>query len=265
MLRAFIDDSGSGGDSPWFVLAGYVGTAESWDTFDSPWRAVLDGPPKLTYFKSSEAESLRPDGQWAGVTQVDRNQCIDSLIGVISKHALRSIYVRLRQSDYDEVIKPYVPPMWRNAYYFLFVGFLVAGVSTEKYGGVGRHVEFFFDSNQEVEKPSRKLYGQIAALPEFAGMIEDIQYKDEKILLPLQAADLLAWQVRRRFSVVEPPRPQFERALNCAAQKPFTHTITRDHLEQLGEAMDQHAMQRWAAMGYPEQLRKWRRPKRNSI
>lgn len=41
MLRAFIDDSGSGGDSPWFVLAGYVGTVGyqlvvapgTWDVF----------------------------------------------------------------------------------------------------------------------------------------------------------------------------------------------------------------------------------------
>jgi hypothetical protein len=35
-LRAFIDDSGSGGDSPWFVLAGYLGTVEAWEAFDEP-------------------------------------------------------------------------------------------------------------------------------------------------------------------------------------------------------------------------------------
>ena len=64
-LRAFIDDSGSWGDFPWFVLAGYVGTVEAWDAFDESWRkSLLDGPPKLEYFKSSEAESLREDGQW---------------------------------------------------------------------------------------------------------------------------------------------------------------------------------------------------------
>ena len=51
MLRAFIDDSGSGGDSPWYVLAGYVGTTEAWNAFDKPWREMLDDPPKLEYFK----------------------------------------------------------------------------------------------------------------------------------------------------------------------------------------------------------------------
>ncbi len=61
-LRAFIDDSGSGGDSPWFVLAGYVGKVEAWDAFHEPWRKVLEVPPQLEYFKASEAESLRSDG-----------------------------------------------------------------------------------------------------------------------------------------------------------------------------------------------------------
>jgi Protein of unknown function (DUF3800) len=264
LLKAFIDDSGSGGDSPWFVLAGYVGTAEAWDAFDKPWREVLDGPPKLEYFKHSEVYGY--DTQWGAISsKQQRQQRLDAFIDVVGKHASRSIYVRLKQKDYDEVIKPYVPPMWQNAYYFLFTGFLSAGTSTEKWSGENRKIEFFFDSNQDVEKPSRKLYSQVCDLPYFAGRVEGIHYKDEKLFLPLQAADLLAWEVRRRFSVEEPERPQFEKALNCPAEKPFIHTITREHLEELGEVMDQNAMLNWALMGYPESLRKWKRPPKNTV
>jgi Protein of unknown function (DUF3800) len=260
MLRAFIDDSGSGGDSPWFVLAGYVGSVEAWDAFDAPWRAVLDGPPKLDYFKASEAESLRPDGQWSGISKDERNARIDALISVIGRHAKKAIHVRLKQKDYDEVIKPYVPPQWQNAYYFLFIGFLTAAVSTERYLGSGEHIDFFFDSNREVEKPSRKLYSQVANLPQFQDRIDNIFYKDEKIFLPLQAADLFAWQVRRRFSIQEPPRSQLEAALSCPPEKPYEYIITRERLRELGRAMDHHAMLNWALMGYPERLRKWKRP-----
>jgi len=35
-LKAFIDDSGSGGDSPWFVLAGYLGTANNGMNLNHP-------------------------------------------------------------------------------------------------------------------------------------------------------------------------------------------------------------------------------------
>jgi len=249
MLKAFIDDSGSGGDSPWFVLAGYVGTIEAWDAFDEPWLATLKDHG-LEYFKASDL----PDGE-------ETAQLLDALISVIGKHALRAIYVRLQQRDYDEIIKPYVPDMWQDPYYFLFSGYLSAAVHTEKHGGIGRSTEFYFDSgNKKQEKRADKLYRQCVNL--YSDMVEDVKFKDEKIFLPLQAADLLAWQVRRRFSCDwESPRPQFESGLNCPPGKPYSHTITREHLRQLGEAMDQNAMLNWALMGYPEHLRKWRRPK----
>jgi hypothetical protein len=263
-LKAFIDDSGSGGDSPWFVLAGYLGAAEAWDAFDRRWRAALDGPPKLEYFKHSQM--YRPETQWGQFkSEGQRNERLDRFIEVIGGHALRAIYVRVKQQDYDEIIEPYVPPMWRNPYYFLFIGFLSSATSTERWAGTSRKIEFFFDNNQEVEKPSQRLYSQVCGLPQFAGSVEGIHYKDEKQFLPLQAADLLAWEVRRRFSVEEPERPQFEMALNCPSEKPFVHTITRINLDELGDTMNEQAKKNWAIMGYPEHLRKWQRPARGAL
>jgi Protein of unknown function (DUF3800) len=248
MLKAFIDDSGSGGDSPWFVLAGYVSTIEAWDAFDEPWRAAL-AEHGLDYFKASEL----PDGK-------ETSQFLNVLISVIGKYALRAIYVRLQQRDFDEIIKPYVPEMWQDPYYFLFSGYLSAAVSAEKHGGIGRSTEFYFDKGaKKQQKRADKLYRQCVDL--YHGMVEDVTFKDEKVFLPLQAADLLAWQVRRRFSCDwESPRPQFESALNCPSEKPFNHTITREHLRELGVAMDQHAMLDWAIMGGLERHRKWKRP-----
>jgi hypothetical protein len=49
------------------VLAGYVGTVDDWDepAFGKEWAHALSDVPRISYFKASEAESLRPDGQWA--------------------------------------------------------------------------------------------------------------------------------------------------------------------------------------------------------
>lgn len=117
MLKAFVDDSGSGGDSPWYVLAGYVGTVDGWNAFDGLWRSEMESHPKIDYFKGSEAESLRPDGQWAGATKDERDRKINALIEVIVKCAQRAIYVRVQQQDYDDIVKGYVPPGWDNPYY----------------------------------------------------------------------------------------------------------------------------------------------------
>jgi hypothetical protein len=261
MLKAFVDDSGSGGDSPWYVLAGYVGAGEAWDAFESPWRAVLDEPARLEYFKASEAESLRSDGQWSGVSKDERNARLGSFIGVIGEFATRAFHVRLKQIDYNEVIRPYIPEKWDNAYFFLFIGFLAAATSVEKYAGDGQPIEFVFDyaDKKRIQKPSLQLFDQCMNYPQFDGRVHNIRYEDEKKFLPLQAADLLAWQIRRRFSVKGDIRPQFEMALNAPAEPPFEHIVTREDLACYGKLMDISAMEKWAAMGLPEELRPWRR------
>src|ERR1035437_303320 len=48
----------------------------------------------------------------------------------------------------------------------------------------------------EFDKPSRTLYGQAADLPQFRHRVAKISYEDEKQFLPLQSADLLAWQIQ---------------------------------------------------------------------
>lgn len=262
VMKAFIDDSGSGSDSPWYVLAGYVGTVEAWDLFGATWLEVLNGPPKLEYFKASEAESLRPDGQWAGVTKEQRNTRLNALIDVIGKFATRAFYVRTMQKDYDEIIKPYVPPRWDNAYFFLFIGCIAAATSLEKYTGAGNPIDFVFDTadKKRIVNPSLLLYDQVSSISQFSGRITNVHYEDEKIFLPLQAADLLAWQIRRRYCAEEENRPQFEMALNAPPQLPYSAIVTRDDLKRYGETMDNTARTTWALQGLPENMRPWRRP-----
>ena len=109
MLRAFVDDSGSGGDSPWFVLGGYVAGVSDWNAFDPEWRAATNAQPRIGYFHAAEAESLK--GEFSGFTASQRSAKIDKLIDVIVKYARQAIHVRVRQKDYDEIIKAHVPEM----------------------------------------------------------------------------------------------------------------------------------------------------------
>jgi hypothetical protein len=138
---------------------------------------------------------------------------------------------------------------------------MAATTSIEKHAGSGQPIEFVFDSadKKRIQNPSLQLYDQCAYLPQFGGRVDNIHYEDEKKFLPLQAADLLAWQIRRRFSVEGDMRPQFEMALNAPAERPYEVIVARKDLERYGELMDNNAKAQWAAKGLPEELRPWRR------
>jgi Protein of unknown function (DUF3800) len=256
MVKAFADDSGSGGDSPWYVLAGYVSSVQRWIGFDADWRAVLHSPPPIHFFKSSEAESLK--GQFLGATPEERNQKIDALIEVIGRYAVRAIQVRMRQRDYNEIIKLNVPEQWDDAYFFLMPGFISAVLAIEKHLGDQQPAEFVLDSSQRLDRQARKLYSQLLTLPQYAGRVASVVFSDEKDTLPLQAADLLAWQVRRAFSVPnEPRRTHYDRAQYCAKEPPFPVILNRADLAHLLAVMEANAQEEAAKLGVPlDSLRK---------
>ena len=69
MLTAFIDDSGSEGQGPVFVLAGHLSRTEVWSAFATRWQQVLDEAQSLPYFKMKEAHRLHdvfPDDDLGG-------------------------------------------------------------------------------------------------------------------------------------------------------------------------------------------------------
>jgi hypothetical protein len=254
VLKAFVDDSGSGGDSKWFVLAGYVGTVEAWDRFDPLWLSVLYQSPRIEYFKSKEA--IHRHGQLRGFTEEQRDAKLDALVNVIGDCADRAFCARVRQSDYNELVKGQIPERYDSAYYFLFPFFIGAVVNMERLDGLSEPTEFVFDSDERFERLAYEMVPKLMPLKSFSGGIVSVLYRNDKEFLPLQAADLLAWQIRRAFSVTkEPRRKHFDAARLRPRKEPHTFIVTRDMLgDMMAEAKDKIA--RFAeSIGRPISLR----------
>jgi hypothetical protein len=256
VLKAFLDDSGSGGDSTWFVLAGYVGTVDGWDRFDPLWSSVLEAPTKIEYFKSVQAE--RRKDQFDGFTIDQRDAKLDALIEVIRQCAERSICSRVRQKDYDEIVKGKIPRLWDSPYYFLFSFLIGHAVLTERFQRSADQTEFVFDSDERHEGPSRKLATNLEPYSSFTGGIAKVHYQSEKLFLPLQAADLLAWQTRRAFCVTtEPRRRHFDMARNSLDQPPIDSVLTRADLVDLMESAGERAKALTESLGIPPDMGTW--------
>jgi hypothetical protein len=257
MLRAFIDDSGSGGNSTWYVLAGYLGTPKGWASFGSQWMEALQAHPRIGYFKASEAESLRSDGQWAGITKEQRDAKIDLLIEVIRRCARRAVCVRMRQRDYDELVKGNIPPAWDRPYYFLFTIMIGAAINIERLDGTSEPVEFVFDSDQTHERGFRAMLPELPRMQSIGGKLVNVTRADDKIALPLQAADLLAWQIRRFFSVNEPRRRHFNSAQYSLQDEPHAFVLDRPKIASVMDDMRQTATERAKDLGRSTDLRTW--------
>jgi len=180
-MLAFVDDSGSGGDSPYYVLAGYSGTESTWQAFCGEWQRVLDLEPKLDYFKMSEAESLK--GQFVGHTREQRNLRLAQFIDVILSHDLFEASVSIGDDDYRELLYPVLDQRHASPYYFAFIGMVTALSGYYRHYGSNEKVNFIFDEQKGMESKMLRLYGEFKNLyPHWN--LGQVTYQNDKDALP---------------------------------------------------------------------------------
>jgi hypothetical protein len=201
MLQGYVDDSGSDQSSKTFVLAGFLMGTEGWAQFSDDWDSQLKEKPHIDYFKMSEAASRK--GQFLGWRQEFVFSKIQQLLPVIEKYNPTGIGSYVRRSEFSQHMKPYVSGPLLNPYQFLFAGVFESIVIHQKKAGIfPESVDVDFDEQGSAGQFALKMY------PDFKAQCFEEERKvlgriplmlDDKKILPLQAADMLAWIIRRKL------------------------------------------------------------------
>ena len=113
-VRAFVDDSGSGGDSRYFVLGGFMADYDTWERFSDAWDAELRRAPSLKLFRMAQANAL--NGHFDGWTEAERDQKVNSLIDVIHAHDPFMGTCAISTEDYDAIVGPVLGDRFKGQY-----------------------------------------------------------------------------------------------------------------------------------------------------
>lgn len=209
VFGAFVDDSGSHAQSPIMVLVGLVAKHEDWRRFTDEWYDALTSGKLLKphkgsiYFKSTEAE--RCSHCFDGFSRAEADEKVNLLADITLKHISYGMVVAIRWDHFrDKVQGEIVKPKGRlikaaQHPYDLCFHALTASILNEQIQRESHEeIDFAFDQQssallrcinwyneyrKKVPKHLREIMGQI--IP-----------GNDKTLLPLQAADLIAWQTR---------------------------------------------------------------------
>ena len=205
-LQAYTDDSGKLGDSPVCVLAGYISTAERWATFSNEWQAALHTPPKICYFKSTEA--MHRQKQFQGFCETQRDQKLRDLVEVVRKYADAGIVSVIPTEPFKRLMAKWAEPYLRRPYFLLFHGIIAQFCLYAQEENQKDEIDFYFDTQDDEPavigdlQTSYRLFVE-AAPPELKCFVGDPpMFRNEKKVLPLQAADLMAWHARRVYHEV---------------------------------------------------------------
>src|SRR5580698_9418244 len=151
----------------------------------------------------SEAESLK--GQFAGFSADQRDERLNQFIDVILKYDPWEAAIAVPEKDFNEVLRPLLPNSRTSPYYMAFVAMVTALSGVYRWGGSNDVVDFVFDRQDGMETKSARLYFRFRTwFPNWR--LGRVGFQDEKLCLPLQAADLIAWQTRRFMCTQEGTR-----------------------------------------------------------
>lgn len=202
MLQAFIDDSGSEPTGGSFVLGGLIAPVDRWIEFVPAWDACLKQDPPLAYFKAAEAHGLSGefDGGW---TRPLIEQRMMELADIVAKHAQYRIHCVMHWhhfngylKDIGDSLKPPYDTGFRNPYMLLYFCSVFAVNSYRKKMGIDCECEFIFDEQGRFGKFASDVYGVLQDSPGLRGRLSALpKFEDDKRVIPLQAADLYAWNV----------------------------------------------------------------------
>jgi Protein of unknown function (DUF3800) len=203
LMLAFVDGSGTINDSPVYVMAGYLGPVSAWEAFTSEWQAALDHPKAIEYFKMSEAWMRR--GQFDGWDPSIRDARLKMLPPIINRHAAAAfMFVVTTEAWKRHFVGRLTERYHDRPYFFAFHGVMSGVVKYLNEKGIKEKIDFVFD--EEGGESSRLM---LEGFDEFVSCAPDHLkeyigskpvYRNEKEVLPLQAADILAWHVRRSYA-----------------------------------------------------------------
>lgn len=200
--QCFVDDSDAGAGGP-FVLAGFVSSVETWARLADDWRAKLwnASPRPLAYFKAKEAAARR--GQFDGWTVAERDSLVhDQLLPLIERDALFGIGSLIDNDTYHRVFHKRLARSMDYPYTLAFYGVMQSLFTLQERQGFLQPVDFIFDEQgKQIGRAlgAWKHFVDAASHEDRARMGRRPISGDDKMDIPLQAADLLAWRIRREW------------------------------------------------------------------
>ena len=199
MIEAYFDESGIGKQEPLMCVAGYIFSAAKATRFSRKWSKALKGFG-IEYFRMSECAARQK--QFKGRTREECDEVAFALADLTNACAIHGVVVSASQSEFAKR----APSWWeegKGGTYTACLHQCINLVSTwadnDRYNG---RIAYFFEEGCEYEKEARRVLMNTMAIERNRAVS---RYGGHAFLpkgemgRPLDAADLLAWQVRRRF------------------------------------------------------------------
>jgi hypothetical protein len=199
MIQVFVDDGGLDEKSSVLTFSALIGEASKWAEFSDKWDTCLRESPSIRYFKMDEA--VGKNHEFYGFTEIERDNKLRSLCAVINGVSATEISALLDLSGHTNSWGKTASRPLSEPYFFPFQTInMEVAYEVGAMGATEQPYEIFFDENVIFGPRAKAWYPVMRAFqdePVKKLMPIEPFFRSDMDILPLQAADLVAWIERQ--------------------------------------------------------------------
>jgi hypothetical protein len=199
VIGCYLDESGTDEQSPTAVLGGLTLQMDRFFWLDVEWEQTLarhgvDPPLHMKEFV--------PHGRFGFMRHDAKRSLLSDLVEIINEHKTHTIAATLTAEQYRRHFSQLFSPKEASIYGFCF---LLLAVAQGKYAQAGNYkdeIPFLIDGGNTYRRHIEEMHSFIRNYfqPKHFMNAGGLAFDADQRVRPLQAADLVAWTVRRRIS-----------------------------------------------------------------
>ncbi|WP_271573093.1 DUF3800 domain-containing protein [Bradyrhizobium sp. CCBAU 11361] len=232
-IEVYLDESGTHAGSKVLCVAGYLFEREAAQALTAEWQQWLEFYGLPHFHMTDCAQGAR---HFKGWTNLRRNKAKWKFIRLINRFAWTGFAATLIPSEYSDFPEE-LYPLPRMGPYSLCLHSCIANVATHWVTNTGYtgEISYFFESGHDDQAEANRLMRILAEDPKSRAALRygSHQFVGKTAAIPVQAADLLAWQWytdRKRQLEGLPRRKDCEALL--ATNRVLTTHLSVDHFWQ---------------------------------
>ena len=201
MLTAYFDDSGTHGGSQVVVMGGVIGSEKHWLPFERAWRTLLADPlpqaGKHSLRRFHMAPCVLREGEFARYTESESDAVIHRFRQIILDSDLLGFSCAVSLKAWDAAIGTRSIRGLRDPTIFCMAQAISWSAKIARDYSPDRQAALVFDDmperrdiNEKLFAAYHRIHNEIASREEVAS----ITFASSELFLPLQAADMIAWE-----------------------------------------------------------------------
>jgi hypothetical protein len=242
-LAAYLDESGDR-DTAILAVAGYVATGEEWRRFSRDWLGALRANSvDLLHMVDLEAGNPPFDG-W---TRKRRHDLFKRLSGILNARVVFQTWAAVDVKECERVIAECDKDLIASPYVLCAVLCMLFISNWARAHWKKEQVVLFFEEGRPFSGDMFRLWHQAVCKPWLRERykLAAIQKESKKELVPFQAADCLAYEVRKKYSRPTAPIRPYLKWLDLGGRKSkgrfFGPAEIEDFIEMANDAFDRLA------------------------